>query len=133
MATPIKYKPPRRLNVVSVPLFALLALGIYFAYQYVPLFFLKHEAYRVLEETGSTFHGYKGLYRSDARARELLRRKMESQLRAVGIDDPDLETWIDVEPGEGRVGALYSKWVHWPFEVLPRREVVYEIEHSFGL
>src|SRR5690606_9641302 len=58
MAKPVKYNSPRRFNLVSIPLFAALGLFVYFAYQYVPLPFPKHEAFRILEETGSALIGH---------------------------------------------------------------------------
>lgn len=129
MAKPVKYNSPRRFNLVSIPLFAALGLFVYFAYQYVPLLFLKHEAFRILEENGSALIGHRALYKNNGAAREKLRRKMESELRAVGVDDPELESWVEIENGEARLGAIYSEWVHWPFELFPKREMVYEVEH----
>ena len=60
MTTPVKYNKPRRINVVSVVLVALLAMAGYATYLYLPLYLTKHEAYRVLEETGSKVAGRAG-------------------------------------------------------------------------
>jgi len=131
MAKPVKYNSPRRLNPVSITLFALLGLLGYFAYQYVPIFMLKQDVHRLVEEAGSTMYGHRGLYKSDATAREQLRRTLESQLRNAGVDDPELETWIDFQDPEMHLGAIYSEWLHWPFELFPQREIVVEVEQRF--
>ena len=129
MTQVVKYKKPRRLNIVSGTLALAAALLVYMAYQYVPLFIVKQEAYRVLEEHGSSFMSRKGLYISDPAARDGLRSKMTNSLRVVGIDDPEAETWIEVDGKEIRLGVVYTKWVEWPFDVIPRQEKVYEVEH----
>jgi hypothetical protein len=129
MAEVVKYKKPRKINVVSVTLALAAALLVYMAYQYVPLFIVKQEAYRVLEEHGSSFMSRKALYSEDPVARDGLRKKMFNQLRAVGVDDPDAETWIEVDGKEVRLGVVYTKWVEWPFGLIKRQEKVYEVEH----
>lgn len=133
MDEPVKYKKPARINVVSVSLALGLGVLVLLGWQYIPLYLLKQEAYRVLEETGSVFSGRKGMYLEDPLAREELRGKMERDLRAVGIDDQDAETWIDVEGKEVRLGIAYGKWIEWPFDVIARSEKVYEVEHVLVL
>ena len=129
MAQAVKYKRPRRLNSVSITLALVAALGIYLGYQYLPLFLQKQEAFRVLEETGSAFAGRRTFYVRDAKSREHLRAGMEADLRRVGIDDPDLETWVELDENEMAFGAIYSIYVEWPFQALPKQEFVYEVEH----
>jgi hypothetical protein len=133
MAEPIRYKQPRRINVVSIALVLALALGAYAAYQFLPLYFRKQEVYRVLEETGSAFSGRRGFYVDDGRAREQLRRKMENDIRNLGIDDPDLETWVEIDGTEARFGAVYSHWVAWPYDIVAPQEHVYEVEHKLTI
>jgi len=129
MATPVKYKKPRRINVVSVTLVLVLALAAYAAYQWLPLYFRRHEAYRVLQETGSKLAGRAGYYEADAQAREEMRRTMQRQLVEIGIDDPKIETWVEIEGKEARLGVVYSAWIEWPLDVVERQESVYEVEH----
>ena len=129
MAQAVKYKKPRRINSVTVSLFLALALFIFLAYQYVPLFLQKQEAFRILEETGSTFSGRRSYYLAKDEKIEYLRRRMENDLRRVGVEDPDLETWIDIEEHEARFGAVYSVFISWPLDVIPKQEFVYEMEH----
>ncbi len=129
MARPIKYKRPRKINAVSVTLGLILFVAGYLAYKLFPLFLLKQEAYRVLEEFGSAYAGRDNAYRADPKKVEELRRKMTAELRNIGIADPDLETWIEVDQREARFGAVYSAWVSWPFDVIEKQEHVYEIEH----
>lgn len=125
----VKYKKPSRINVVSVTLALALVVGAVLAWEYVPLFLLKQEAYRVLEETSSTFAGRKGHYLEDEGAREELRMHMTRELRSLGILDPAAETWIEVEGHEVRFGIVYGMWIEWPLDVVPRSEKVYEVEH----
>jgi hypothetical protein len=133
MATPVQYKKPRRINVVSVTLVLLLLLAGYATYQWLPLYMMRHEAYRVLQETGSKLAGRAGYYEQDAEAREDLRKTMQRQLVNVGIDDPKLETWIEIEGKQVRLGVVYSGWIEWPFDVVDRQESVYEVEHMIVL
>lgn len=133
MATPVQYKKPRRINVVSVTLVLLLVLAGYAAWQWAPLYFRRNEAYRILQETGSKMAGRAGFYEQDADAREDLRRTMQRQLVDVGIDDPKIETWIEIEGKELRLGVVYSAFIEWPLDVIEPQESVYEVEHVIGL
>jgi hypothetical protein len=129
MAQAVKYKKPRRFNSVTVTLLVIAGLTIFFAYQYLPLFMQKQEAYRVLEETGSAFAGKRTYYEKKADATEALRQRMENDLRRVGVQDPDLETWIELEENEAEFGAVYSIFIEWPFQLIPKQEFVYEVQH----
>ncbi|MBL4689041.1 MAG: hypothetical protein JKY37_30900 [Nannocystaceae bacterium] len=133
MATPVKYKKPRRINPVSVTLAAVVAFVALLAWEYAPLFMVEQEAYRVLESYGSTFVGRHTLYTDDPIARDRLRLKMNAELRLAGVSDPELESWIEIEGREVRLGVVYSKFIDWPFNVVKRTEEVYEIEHTFLL
>lgn len=104
----------------------------FLAYQYVPLFLLEQETYRVLEATGSKLAGPGG-YLSDLHKRETVRKQMTEEIRQLGVTDPDLETWIETEGRDVHVGALYSAWLRWPWGILNDRELIYEIEHTFRL
>lgn len=129
MATPVEYKKPRRINVVSVTLALIVLMVGYVAWQWLPLYFKRHEAYRMLQETGSKLAGRAGYYEQDTQAREDMRRAMQRSLIEVGIDDPKIETWIEIEGKQARLGVVYSAWMEWPFDVAPRTEAVYEVEH----
>lgn len=133
MATPVKYKQPRLVNVVSVLLVATLLAAGWAGYEMVRVAFLRQEAYRMLEETGSAFAGRRQLYRKDAREREALRARMESQIRGVGVDDPEMETWIDVEGPTATLGAVFTAEYHWPFDVLEPYVRDVQIEHVVTL
>jgi hypothetical protein len=133
MAEPIRYKQPRRINIVSVTLVLALALGAYAAYQFLPQYFRSQEVYRVLEETSSAFAGKRNYYLEDPKAREALRRKMEADIRNRGVIDPDLETWVELDRHEARFGAVYSEWVEWPFDIVGRQEHVYEVQHTLAI
>jgi hypothetical protein len=129
MAQPVQYKKPRRINAVSITLVLVLLLGAYAMYQWLPVYFMRQEAYRVLQETGSKLAGRAAYYRQNTDEREALRRTMQRELIALGIDDPAIETWIELEGKEVRLGVVYSAWIEWPFDVVARHESVYEVEH----
>jgi len=130
MANPVKYKKPRRINSVTIAVVVALLLAGYAGYQYLPLYFMRHEAYRVLEETGSEIAGRARFYSDDSPARDKIRKKMQRKVRELGIQDPDIESWIEFEGKEIRLGVLYSVWVEWPFDVVKPQESVYELEHT---
>ena len=130
---PVKYRRPRVINPVSVTLVALLLAGGYAGYEFVRVYIQRQEAYRVLEETGSAFAGRQALYRRDTKEREALRRKMTQELVAIGLTDPDLETWIDVQPQRTSIGVVYTAWFHWPFDALAPIAHEYQVEHEVAL
>lgn len=130
MVQPIKYKKPRRLNIVSFTLLLVLVAAGWFAHQYLPHWLLQHDAYRVLEETSSQFAGRQRHYLDDPRALEQLRVRMSQGLVSLGIEDPEMETWIEPAGHEVRFGTVYSRWIHWPFDLREPTELEYEIEHT---
>lgn len=133
MTTPVKYKKPRRINIVSVTLVLLLVVGGYAAYKYLPLYFMQHEARRVLQETASTLAGRAGYYEQDTKALDDLRNTMQRNLKSIGVVDPEMETWIEFEGKEVHFGVVYSAWVEWPFGIIPRQESEYQVEHDIVL
>lgn len=127
---PVKYRQPRAINVVSVIVVLTLLAAGYAGYEIVMGTFLQQEAYRVLEETSSTFAGRRQLYRKDDQQREQLRVKMESQIRSIGVTDPDLETWIDVDGTRSTFGVVFTAYYHWPFDVLEPIPHEHQLEHE---
>lgn len=133
MAQPVKYKQPRVVNVVSVIFVVTLLAAGWAGYEMVRVGFLRQEAFRMLEETGSAFVGRRQLYRKDASELEHLRNRMESQIRSVGVDDPDLESWIELEGNSAQFGAVFTARYHWPFDVLEPYGRDVQIEHIVAL
>lgn len=133
MARHVKYKRQRAINPVSITLVLLLIAGSVAGFKYFELYYLKHEAFRVLEEAGSKIAHRPSAYTNGPKATENLRRKMVSELRRIGIGDPDLESWIEFKGGEARIGVVYSVWVEWPYDVIEKQEKTYEVEHVVGL
>ncbi len=133
MPSIIKYKKPRRINAVSVTLALLVAIAAYATYQYLPLYMMRHEAYRILQENGSKIAGRPGYYEQDGTARDDMRRKIQRQLKDIGISDPEMETWIEIEGKQVRLGVIYSAWVEWPFGIVEPQETEYEVEHDIVL
>ena len=129
MSLPVAYQAPRLINPISVAFVLFLAAGIYAAYQMVMVSFLRQEAYRVLEETGSKFAGRRQAYRNDVNLRESLREKMEGDLRGIGVDDPDIETWVDPGEHDAEIGVVFTAWYHWPFDVLQPIPREFQVEH----
>lgn len=133
MPQPVTYKPPRRINVVSVTV-VLAAIALAWAgYEWVRVAFLRQEAFRMLEEASSTVSGRRGMYRKDPREVDNLRRRMESQIQRIGVDDPDIETWIDLEGTSASFGVVFTATYHWPMDVLAPIEREFQIEHVIAL
>lgn len=130
---PVKYKKPRRINSVSITLLLFAIAVVYLAYQWIPIVFLKYEANRILEEAGSKMTKQAKLFQTDRRALEQLRGKLRGDLYGVGVDDPQVDVWIEFENNEARIGTVYSVWVHWPFDILKPHEVEYQMEHVVHL
>jgi len=126
----VKYRKPRRINLVTILLGILAVFLVYLGYQSIPNYMLEQEAFRVLEETSSNFAGRKARYLETPDGLVTLRKRMHNQLRLIGVDDPDAESWIEVDGNEVRFGVIYSKWIEWPFDVIAKQEKVYEIEHT---
>jgi hypothetical protein len=129
MAQPVRYKRPRRINPVSVTLVLLLALAGYLTVQYLPPYLQQHEVYRVLEEHGSMLVRRKIHYQDHPDQLELFRRQMEAEIRKIGVMDPQLETWIEVDHDEVRLGAFYTETVTWLFDLFSPHRKDYDVEH----
>lgn len=134
MAQAIKYKRPRKINFVSVSIVAVLAFAAYMLSQYLPLYLRKQEAYRVLDETSSQFAGQKNRYLASEPHLLQLQQRMGNDLRLVGIDDPEMEHWIEVDnKSTVRFGVIYSETVTWPFDVIEPQTEEVELEYELAL
>lgn len=133
MAQPVKYKPPRRINPVSVTVVLALLAGAWTAYEGIRVAFLRQEAFRMLEEAGSTLSGRRGMYRQNPKEVDLLRSRMESQIVGIGVDDPDIETWIDIEGTKVSFGVVFTARYHWPMDVLEPIDRDIQIEHVIAV
>jgi hypothetical protein len=133
VAQQVHYRKPRLINPVSVIVVLLLLAGGYAAYQLIPSYFARQEAYRVLEEHSSQFAGRKARYLTHREELDALRRKMEGELRRVGVSDPEMESWIEVEGESAHFGVVYSDAFVWPFGVLPPSERTYELEYTLDI
>ena len=130
MAQSVKYKKPRKINPVSVTIVLVISLIVYLVYQYLPLYLIKQESYRVLEEHGSLYAGRHSYYRADPTRMEALQSKMNRQLRAVGVKDPEMESWIEIDGKEVEFGCVFSVYLHWPFGIIEDQEFVFEPIHT---
>ena len=134
MAKAVKYKRPRKINPISVSLALLAALLIYLGYQYIPLKLRKGEAYRVLDETASKFSGRKARYYEDEDSLVMLKVELASNLRLVGIRDPKMEHWIEIDSlYQVRFGVVYSEFITWPFDIIETQERVEELEYTLKI
>lgn len=134
MAQAIRYKRPRKLNVVSLSLLAAFVSAVVVASEYLPMYLRKQEAYRVLDETSSTFAGQKHRYLKDPASLEQLTHKMAAELRRLGIDDPDMEHWIEPENDHTiRFGVVYTEVLTWPFDLVGPHEKEIQAEYVLTL
>jgi hypothetical protein len=129
MAKPLKYKKPRKINAVSIGLVFALLVIVYLTYQYLPLFLLRQEAYRVLDEISSEYTATAGRFMAEDAELDKLTAKLSRELRRVGVRDPDMEHWIEPNgENEVAIGVIYSDYIEWPMDLIPKQERVAEIE-----
>ncbi len=134
MAKPVKYKRPRKINVVSVSIALVLLLLGFLAYQYLPAKLREGEAYRILDETASQFAPRKSRYFENPGSLTRLKADMGQNLRMIGIKDPQMEHWIEIDSKhQVRFGVLYSEWTTWPFDIIEKQERVVEKEYTLTL
>ncbi|TPV92873.1 MAG: hypothetical protein B7733_23555 [Myxococcales bacterium FL481] len=134
MVKTVKYKRPRKINPVSVSLAVAAAIVAYLTYQYLPVQLRKSEARRVLDETSSTFAGSKKRYLASPDHIETLRREMHTELYRLGLTDPEMETWIEVDSEQViQFGVAYAELIEWPYDLIaPKLETV-QVEYELVL
>lgn len=134
MAKVVNYKKPRKINAVTVILLLVAIVIVYLTYQYLPLYLTRQEAYRVLDETASTFSGSKNRYLAVPDERVALEREMRRKLQQAGVKDPGFETWIEIDSEYSvRIGVAYIQTVEWPFDIVEPQEDVVELEYPLTL
>ncbi len=134
MSKTVTYKKPRLINPVTVTLALLLAFAGLLTYKFLPVFLKKQEAYRVLDEHASYFGGSRNRYMAVPEEVDNLERQMRNELRRIGVSDPDMETWIEIDSDhEVRFGVAYVEIVHWPFDVVQPQVENVQIEYQLML
>lgn len=127
MSESVKYKKPRKINVVVIGLLAMLVGGAYLLWLYLPQSFRKSEVMRVLDETSSEFTGKSSRMLGDRKLVDQMVNDMRTLIYELGITDPDAEYWIEIDDdNQVRFGVLYSDWIELPFT--EPKEVVNELE-----
>jgi hypothetical protein len=134
MAQALKYKRPRKFNVVTIALILIAMLIVFLLSQYIPLYFREQEAYRILDETSSQFAGKKNRYLASDPHIMQLQERMANDLRLVGITDPDMEYWIEVDnKNTVRFGVVYGETITWPWDIIPPQSKEVELEYTLAL
>jgi len=134
MPKSVKYKKPRLINPVSVTLALMLAFADLLTYKFLPVFLKKQEAYRVLDEHASLFGGSRNRYLAVPEEVDNLERQMRAELQRVGVDDPEFETWIEIDSEhEVRFGVAYIEVIHWPFDIVEPKVENVQIEYQLLL
>jgi hypothetical protein len=127
VAESVQYKQPRKFNVVVIAILGGLVVLVYLAWIYLPLYFRKSEAMRVLDETSSEFMGQSSRMLDDDKLVDKMLNDMRGKMQELGIRDPQAEHWIEIDSDDQvRFGVLYSDWVELPF--MDAKEVVNELE-----
>jgi hypothetical protein len=127
VAESVQYKKPRKFNVVVIAILGALALLVYLAWVYLPMYFRKSEAMRVLDETSSEFTGSASRHLADDKLVDKMLGDMRGEIQALGVSDPQAEYWIEIDSDDQvRFGVLYSDWIELPF--MDAKEVVNELE-----
>ena len=128
VAESVKYKQPRKLNIVVIAIIAALVIGAYALWIYMPSYFRKSEVMRVLDETSSEFTGKASRMLAEKKLIDNMLARMRSQIQELGVNDPIAEYWIEVDDeNQVRFGVLYSDWLDIPFADEPK-EVVNHLE-----
>lgn len=129
MAKTVKYKRPRKINVWSVTIALVLALIVFLASKFLPLYLMRQEVFRVLDETSSKYTASAGRYYNVKQEAKRLRGEMANNIRRAGVTDPEAEFWIEAE-SENAVafGVLYSEFTEWPFDIIEKQEEIVELE-----
>ncbi|PRP96492.1 hypothetical protein [Enhygromyxa salina] len=127
MNEPVKYKKPRKFNIVVIVILAVLIGGGYVLWIYIPAYFRKGEVMRVLDETSSEFTGQASRMLAEPKLVDHMLSEMRNDIEELGVQDPQSEYWIEVDDDDQiRFGALYSDWIDLPFG--EPKEVVNELE-----
>jgi hypothetical protein len=127
VAESVHYKKPRKFNIVVIGLLAGLALIVYVAWLYLPMYFRRSEVMRVLDETSSEFTGSSSRMMAEHKLVDKMLADMRNEIQALGVNDPQAEYWIEIDNEDQiRFGALYSDWIPLPF--VEPHEVVNELE-----
>jgi hypothetical protein len=123
----VKYKKPRKINIVVIAILAVLVSSIYVLWLYLPQYFRKSEVMRVLDETSSSFTGKSSRMLADHKLVDQMVSDMRNEIFELGVNDPNAEYWIEIDDdNQIRFGVLYSDWIKLPFT--EAKEVVNELE-----
>jgi hypothetical protein len=134
MAKIVQYKKPRRFNIVTVVLILAGLTAGWFGVTYFPVFMLRSEVYRVLEEKSSEFAASRRRFLAVAEERRALEQRMRTSISTVGVRDPEFETWIEPhDDGKIVFGCAYMEVVHYPFDIIEPRQHVYQAEFVLDL
>jgi hypothetical protein len=134
MAKIVQYKKPRRFNVVTVILILLGIAAGWAGVTYFPVFMLRSEVYRILEEKSSEFAASRRRFLAVQEERRALDQRMRTAIMTVGVRDPEFETWIEPHD-DGRVvfGCAYMEEIHYPFDIVEPTQRVYQAEFVLDL
>ncbi len=107
------YKQPRQFNWVSIPLYAALLGAIYCGIKFIPPYWRNMKVDELVRSSVNEYWaGTRGFGTKDAPPE--VRDRLESQVRALGVDDPKAQFLFEQDGENLRVTAKYQVVVpHW--------------------
>lgn len=105
-----QYKQPSRINVVSVLLLVLAVGVVYAAAKFIPPYWRDRKVGELLGMAVNRFYRE----RNTPGVEESLRSELDAQIRALGVDDPDLRVAVERTADELRISASYTVVVSHP-------------------
>lgn len=109
------YQSPRRINIVSLTVFLVVAGGAYAAFQFGPVYYRQFHAKEVLDDI-AVRHADRGDTSglSGSNFEDGLVDEAERALRGRGITDPGLRVRFEVQAGRVTALAEYSEIIKHP-------------------
>lgn len=107
------YKQPRKFNWVSIPIYAALFGLVYCGIKFAPPYWRNMKVDELVRSSVNEYwSATKGVATKDAPP--AVRDRLESQVRALGVDDPKAEFIFEQDGDDLRVTAKYQVVVpHW--------------------
>lgn len=99
---------PRSLNVVSLTLYLILAVGVYLSYKYLPIVWKKHELEIIVKEHT---YGLKGRGNPTSYVQESLIQTAHRQLE-IELEPKDIQ--VSRLAGSVRIGVIWRPVVKFP-------------------
>ena len=111
-----KYRTPRKFNIVSVFMLAIVAAGGYWMWVFFPVYWDAFTVDHLLREGASALYRLSQLKEPDrsAQMRALLIKVKSDAVRLAHITDPDFDVSLDLDGDNVKMRCEYTVVVHHP-------------------